>query len=321
MPERVRQRLYSEVSLAAESVALNWPIRTFISRSPLAGYEHLPFREAVAQGRRLLGGEGYLFLAEYRECWVRGRIEREDLEWALQEMGPATILGASIQVGTKRIQADEVLLLHLIHGFDAIDTATFSWKIRNEQALTRFQREVPATTRSHFGAGSDGMHLEANVLVALWEAIGENLMLPSGDTRRKPDLFQPPDQRQLQTVVELVDHLAGSTLLCTVNDEMIKWLTAFTDEGLGDWPMPGRSLGFYQAWRTLGQHDSTGWFLGIRSFSKKLRALPDRAGDALNHLLQRLEVSDQQRIDYCSRHLAHLHGWSGYIRWKDHQPH
>ena len=318
--ERARQQLYSEVSLAAESVALNWPIRTFISRSPLAGYEHLPFREAVVQGRRLLGGEGYLSLADYRACWMRGRIKRNDLEWALKEVEPEAISDTSIQVGTKRIRACDVLLLHLVHGFEAIDATTFFWKVRNEQALTGFQRDVPAATRARLRDRSERRESEPRVITALWEAISAKLTLLSGDAHRKPDSFELPDQRQLLTVVELVDCLTGSTLLATVNDEMIKWLTAFTDEGLGDWSMPGRDRGFYEAWRDLGQHDATGWFLGIENFAKKLRALPDQAGNALSLLLQRLEVSNHERIDYCSRHLAHLHGWSGYIRWKSQQP-
>jgi len=317
--EALRQ-LHKEVSLAAEVIALNWPIRTFISRSPLAGFEHLPFGEAVMRARHLLGGEGYLSLTEYRACWARGRIVREDLEQALREMGPEAIVGASIQAGSKRIQAEEVLLLHLIHGFDPIDAATCSWRALNEHALGRFQEARPAATQARLLADSDGDPSDSHLLTALWEAINAKLPLPLGDAPRSSASFREADRLPLQTVVELVDHLTGSTLLKTLNDEMIKWLVAFTDEGLGDWAMPSRHSGFYGAWRTLARHDTSGWFLGIENFSKKLQVLPDRAEVALIQLLQRLDVPGQQRIDYCSRHLAHLHGWSGYIRWKGQQP-
>lgn len=317
--EQARQQLHTEVSLAVETVAMNWPIRTFISRSPLAGFEHLLFGEAVTRAQHLLGGEGYLSLAEYRACWAQGRIVREDLGRALREMGPGTILGESIQVGSKRIQAGDVLLLHLIHGCEPIDAATFSWKVRSQDALRRFQAEVPASTRACLLAGSDGVESESRLLTGLWEAIRAKLTLRSGDVPDHSPIRQP-NQLPLQTVVELVDHLSGSTLLKTLNDEMIKWLIAFTDEGLGDWVMPGRELGFYGAWRTLARHDASSWFLGIKHFAKKVHALPDRAEDVLFQVLSRLEVSNDQRIDYCSRHLAHLHGWSGYIRWKGQQP-
>ena len=41
-----RERLWAKVKLAGEAVALNWPMRTFASRNPLMGYEHLPFDQA-----------------------------------------------------------------------------------------------------------------------------------------------------------------------------------------------------------------------------------------------------------------------------------
>lgn len=318
--DEARQQLHSDVSLAAEAVALNWPLRTFISRNPLAGFEHLPFHKAVARANSLLGGEGYLSLAKYRACWAQGRILREDLESALKELGPRTVLETSLALGLRRIRADEVLVLHLIHGIDAIDAQTISWKLSNEQTLTRFQPEVPSAIWTHLLADSHGAQSEARVLTALWEAIDAKLTLPSGNVTRGRTCFHQPDQPPLPTVAELVDHLTCSGLLRTINDEMIKWLAGFTDEGLGDWAMPGRDSGFYDVWRSLARYDASGWFLGIEDFAKKLQALPDRAEDTLFYLLYRLGVPDQERIEYCSRHLAHLHGWSGYIRWRGQQP-
>jgi hypothetical protein len=280
----------------------------------------LPFHEAIARAKPLLCGEGYLSLAEYRRYWTLGRIVQEDLQWALNKTGPSSILGASIQAGTTRIQADEVLLLHLIHGIETIDASTFSWKVKNEQVLAQFQCDVPPANRDRLLTSSHGKGSAPHVLLALWQAIGSKLSRPSADAPISGTVLRHTAGASFQTVAELTDHLTGTLILQTVNDEMIKWLTAFTDEGLGDWTMPHRELGFYGAWRTLAQHDASAWFLGIRNFSEKLRVLPDRAEDALLHLLHRLGVSDQERIDYCSRHLAHLHGWSGYIRWKDQQP-
>lgn len=317
--DQARQQLRTDVLLAAESIALNWPIRTFISRNPLVGFEHLRFHDAVVRAQQLLGGEGYLSLAEYRACWARGRILPADIQWAISEMVPATILGASIQVGRKQIRAADVLLLHLIHGIEVIDARTISWNIRNEQALTRFQPNVSPAVRAHLLADTPGTQSEAGVLTALWKTIDEKLTRSSADTQREHTRPHRPDQPPLQTVAELVDHLTGSVLLRTINDEMIKWLAYFTDEGLGDWAMPGRDSGFYAVWRSLARHDASGWFLGIKNFSKKLQALPVREEDALMLLLHRLEVPEHQRIDYCSRHLAHLHGWSGYVRWKGQQ--
>ena len=200
--DEARQQLHSDVSLAAEAVALNWPLRTFISRNPLAGFEHLPFHKAVARANSLLGGEGYLSLAKYRACWAQGRILREDLESALKELGPRTVLETSLALGLRRIRADEVLVLHLIHGIDAIDAQTISWKLSNEQTLTRFQPEVPSAIWTHLLADSHGAQSEARVLTALWEAIDAKLTLPSGNVTRGRTCFHQPDQPPLPTVAD-----------------------------------------------------------------------------------------------------------------------
>lgn len=42
-----RMELRSHVNLAGEVVARLWPMRTFISRNPLQGFEDLPFEAGV----------------------------------------------------------------------------------------------------------------------------------------------------------------------------------------------------------------------------------------------------------------------------------
>ena len=69
-----RMELRSRVNIAGEVVARLWPMRTFISRNPLQGFEHLHFEEAVRQGEQLFGGRGYLSSKVYREAYRSGRI-------------------------------------------------------------------------------------------------------------------------------------------------------------------------------------------------------------------------------------------------------
>ena len=60
LSESERQRLRTLVTLAAEAIPLNWPMRTFISRNPLMGFEHLPFDQAVSQAKELFGAHELL---------------------------------------------------------------------------------------------------------------------------------------------------------------------------------------------------------------------------------------------------------------------
>ena len=73
-----------------------------------------------------------------------------------------------------------------------------------------------------------------------------------------------------QLYCDWVDCLAGAGLVDQVNNQLIKWVAAFLDEGLAGWEMPQRQDGFYQAWRKLAQEDYSGTLLGIKDFFSKI---------------------------------------------------
>jgi len=67
-----REYLHAQIAHVAESIAPNWPIKTFISRSPLSGFEHMNFDMAVRRAQELMGGKGYLTKEEYRQAYGQG---------------------------------------------------------------------------------------------------------------------------------------------------------------------------------------------------------------------------------------------------------
>ncbi|WP_096391324.1 DUF2309 domain-containing protein [Halopenitus persicus] len=81
---------------AATTVGSSWPIHSFVTANPLAGFEDRPFGEAVEQSRALLGGRGYPSAETFEAALKRGRIDRERLETELAEAGyeddPETLL-------------------------------------------------------------------------------------------------------------------------------------------------------------------------------------------------------------------------------------
>jgi uncharacterized protein YbcC (UPF0753/DUF2309 family) len=86
-----------------------------------------------------------------------------------------------------------------------------------------------------------------------------------------------------------------------------KWLSAFMDEGLAEWEMPGRSKGFYAAWRELAIYDKE---IGVRSINE----IPETAGEALASVLK--DYSPQEHLNIFKYHIAALPGWTGYIKYR-----
>ncbi len=75
------------VAAAAASVGATWPLHSFVTANPLAGFEDRPFHEAVAEGGRLLGGDGYPSAAVFRRAWAAGRVDPERIRDELAAHG------------------------------------------------------------------------------------------------------------------------------------------------------------------------------------------------------------------------------------------
>ncbi len=101
----------------------------------------------------------------------------------------------------------------------------------------------------------------------------------------------------------------ASNAVDTVDAQAAKWSAAFLGESA--WPMPGRHLGFYSAWRMLAHNDRT-LSPAVRS---ELRACADRPDDALLEALRALDVADEERVSYFQAHLTRQPGWAAHVHW------
>ncbi|MEZ3117465.1 DUF2309 domain-containing protein [Halobaculum sp. MBLA0147] len=75
------------IEAAADAVGSVWPLHSFVTANPLAGFEDRPFHEAVADAERLLGGDGYPSVDVFRRAWESGRIDTDVLETELAAAG------------------------------------------------------------------------------------------------------------------------------------------------------------------------------------------------------------------------------------------
>ena len=74
---------------AADAVGPVWPLHSFVTVNPLAGFEDRPFHEAVRAGERLFSANGYPSAEVFRRAWTDGHIDAAVLESELADHGYA----------------------------------------------------------------------------------------------------------------------------------------------------------------------------------------------------------------------------------------
>jgi len=94
-----RLQIRAMVHVAGEAIPYFWPMRTFIHHNPLYGLEHLTFAEAVAEGKRLFHGNGYLPRATYQRYLDEGKVDADVLSVQIEQFlaGQPQISGLDCQ--------------------------------------------------------------------------------------------------------------------------------------------------------------------------------------------------------------------------------
>jgi uncharacterized protein YbcC (UPF0753/DUF2309 family) len=129
------------------------------------------------------------------------------------------------------------------------------------------------------------------------------------------DLLVGPDDKPRDASRDRLGRTDVETVR-TVSELVAAWCAVFVDEAGVPWPMPGRELGFFRAWRELAPHDRRLRRLAGPTGMQWLGQLPDRPVEALAVSLDALDV-DGNRVDALRQHLGRLPGWAGYARWND----
>jgi uncharacterized protein YbcC (UPF0753/DUF2309 family) len=122
------------------------------------------------------------------------------------------------------------------------------------------------------------------------------------------------------THADLLQALTGDNVIERVNQYMIRVCTAFFDEGLAAWHLPGRALGFYESWRNLVLSDSSFDIDGVTDWKQTVQHMPTLAVDQVIQQLQQLGIAEEQWAGYCAPLLAELKGWAGMTYWRQTNP-
>lgn len=67
------------IAEASQVIGKTWPLYSFVTSNPLAGYEQMPFEEAVKQAEKLLNANVYPEASLFRQAWKKGEINEKIL--------------------------------------------------------------------------------------------------------------------------------------------------------------------------------------------------------------------------------------------------
>lgn len=111
-PVLTRTEAAGLVALATRTVPPLWPLESAIAVNPLAGFEHLPFAEAVEQAAARFGARASLPLEAWRQLFAAGRIDQR----MLRDVAVAALGGvyrAEVAI-TLKVSALDLLMARLL---------------------------------------------------------------------------------------------------------------------------------------------------------------------------------------------------------------
>ncbi len=314
--------LRSHVELASESLSFVYRMTTFIHHNPLHELEELPFFEAIRKAGALFGGRTSIDPDSWRDLYRRGRIERGHLLSILQ--GEAMTLGLCL--GGEGISHETVRFLgrplvellegHLLHEWDR-PLPSDPIMTEGRPAFFRLRRDLASSVRarheSHFEREG-----EEGYCARLWDACRQfaSDRLPGAAWSDPSASFLPRPGPSL-TLLEWVDIFCGGIWKKRVDRLMVKWLSAFLDEGISTWNLPHRERGFYRVWRSMAEKDREILFWGLEAAHREIPELPDNPEDTLMGSLVAMEIPRAGLTDYLERHATALPGWTGYVKWRN----
>ncbi len=345
------QEIERHVEHAAHLLPAQGPITVFVHHNTLHAFEDLRFDEAVRVGARTFNCHPYLPEDRYRRMLEHGRIRRIDLEAVLiADLGDSAhqLIGF---LGTRFHLRQAMLQYPLLLG----PAAELRWVITETDALRTFRHEAAAQVRermiaetrrwvmrhlSHdgqpassterlqaeggteardliqrlhqlFGADAidrwDESKWEAFCLHSLWRICrdGANHVVDDPVSRVR-------HQRHRDLLLEATAEDADRY----VNEVLIRFCSAFLDQGLSDWKLPNREQGFYRSFiglykQPMGPPDR--WFFGVRAELARL----DESGvgplKSIDQSLQALGVAADEREEFIAATMLALRGWAGMI--------
>lgn len=310
------------------------PIKDFVHHNTLHGFQHLPFREALAAAEAETGAQGFEPVERFRSYFAQGRIDLGDLNAALDET-PELQADAALPGGIAR---REVLLAGLRFDLAPLAASTLDWRIADLDALTRFQDGVGDAAQARVLA-------QAQTLSGLWAACQAVLDISPGAHEESVERLPEEDEatrvwserqlkhdatEQLAVLLDrvgrdlslrgLLQALTGRDLMDELRPYLIRHLAAHLDQGMVAWHNPARAQGLYAAWLASARHDPHFELNELPGWESISERLPDDPTACILQELQLLGLAETDWASYLGLLAKELPGWSGMVLWRHQHP-
>lgn len=120
----------------------------------------------------------------------------------------------------------------------------------------------------------------------------------------------------LRTMAERVDHQLEVDWPVAIAEQISQHCTAHYDDGQAIWEQPGKSLGLYESWREIAQHDRNLEILGLRGLRKLVANLPHSPDAAIVEMLQHLDVPQHLWEPFLLCQAFSVPGWSAWAKYQ-----
>ena len=318
------------------------PIKVFVHHNTLHAFEDVPFEEGVLAGLEIFGCEPYFSEERFRDELCRGRIRIEDIEAVLLESLGDEADRLVANSGTRYA----LRLAMLRFPINSLPDRELQWMLAESDALWRFRDEVPsaivqklivATRNSVKGqleadttlkiarvknddlrdfdiqssAGWSQATWEAYTLHTLWRISRDQIQVVSAIA----DAAQRPQTLPLGRHRDLLAKATGSDTDALVNDVLIRFCSAYLDQGFAAWEMPDREQGFLQSFINLYSRSSVqpAWMQALCGELRRTRTHKIDAAESIADSLNQLGVGVEEWQSYIESTLLALRGWAGMI--------
>ncbi|HVI02117.1 MAG TPA: putative inorganic carbon transporter subunit DabA, partial [Enhygromyxa sp.] len=311
------RELASVVDEVAHLLPAQGPITVFVHHNTLHAFEQLRFEEAVVRAGEVFGCEPFMSEDYYRAELRRGRITRGDVDTMLTRALGAAGDERLLEPLTRR----ELRARVLTHGIPELRGEALKWTLGETEALERLRDDVPAEVREQVfatrGRSEDFSDDERAVVRELWAAC------EAGVERLGPPLRRPaPPLRSRHR--DLIADACGIDLDDWIHPVLIRFVSAFLDQGLAQWSMSGRERGMYACFLDTFDSALAGlcgpWATQLPSLLAVERRRGASSLDSLAESLTVLGVDEPEWDEFLSATVLALRGFAGMVRQLEERP-